>query len=164
MTSALTKKMLISSQVRTVIVQPATLCNLDCGYCYLPGRHRQTLIPVKVASRLADSIDDPAAEWPVEVVLHGGEPLTTPVAHMRPLLAPFEGSTLIGTRSTPHRPSSSGAGCGSFVASTGCSLTETAFNASTLTAAVFDNCKLAGVSFDGCDLRGADLRGNDLTA
>lgn len=90
MTSALMPGMMIGSQVRTLIVQPATLCNLNCGYCYLPGRHQQTLMPVKIAVRLADSINDLAAEWPVEVVWHGGEPLTTPVVHMRRLLAPFE--------------------------------------------------------------------------
>jgi uncharacterized protein len=81
---------MIGSQVRTLIVQPATLCNLDCGYCYLPGRKHQSLISAKVAARLAESIDELAAEWPVEVIWHGGEPLTTPVHHMRRILGPFE--------------------------------------------------------------------------
>jgi uncharacterized protein len=89
MTSAPAHSM-IGDQVRTLIVQPATLCNLDCGYCYLPTRTQQTLMPIKVASRLAESIDELPVERPVEVVWHGGEPLTTPVAHMRRLLAPFE--------------------------------------------------------------------------
>ena len=89
MTSALTEYM-IGDQVRTLVVQPATLCNLDCEYCYLTSRKQQSLMPVKLAIRLADSVEELAAEAPVEVVWHGGEPLTTPVPHMRRLLAPFE--------------------------------------------------------------------------
>ncbi|MCY1144118.1 radical SAM protein [Actinoplanes sp. Pm04-4] len=81
---------MIGEQFRTVIAQPATLCNLDCDYCYLPGRNRQTLMPAKVAERLASSIAQQPADVPVEVVWHGGEPLTTPLSHMVKLLAPFE--------------------------------------------------------------------------
>jgi uncharacterized protein len=80
----------IGTRFSTLIVQPATLCNLDCEYCYLPDRGRQLLMPVKVAQRLATSIAQQNSRFPVEVVWHGGEPLTTPLAHMRSLLAPFE--------------------------------------------------------------------------
>ena len=80
----------VGTRFSTLIVQPATLCNLDCAYCYLPGRQRQALMPVKVAQRLAVSIAEQNSRFPVEVVWHGGEPLTTPVSHMRALLGPFE--------------------------------------------------------------------------
>lgn len=80
----------IGTRFSTLILQPATLCNLDCAYCYLPGRHRQTLMPAMVAQRLAESIAEQNSRFPVEVVWHGGEPLTTPLPHMRSLLAPFE--------------------------------------------------------------------------
>ncbi|MEV6965702.1 cyclophane-forming radical SAM peptide maturase AmcB [Hamadaea sp. NPDC051192] len=81
---------MVGDRFRTVIAQPATLCNLDCGYCYLPDRKRQTLMPVKVAQRLAVSIAEQGSESAVELVWHGGEPLTTPVAHMRALLTELE--------------------------------------------------------------------------
>lgn len=81
---------MIATRFHTLIAQPATLCNLNCGYCYLPDRHRQRLMSVGVARRLAASIEEQDAAYPVEVVWHGGEPLTTPVGHMRALLAPFE--------------------------------------------------------------------------
>jgi uncharacterized protein len=80
----------IGAQFRTLIAQPATLCNLDCAYCYLPGRDRQQLMSARVAQRLAASIAEQDGAFPVEVVWHGGEPLTTPLPHMRTLLAPFE--------------------------------------------------------------------------
>jgi sulfatase maturation enzyme AslB (radical SAM superfamily) len=47
----------VDSRFQTLIVQPATLCNLDCTYCYLPSRGRQTLMTVKVAQQLALSIE-----------------------------------------------------------------------------------------------------------
>lgn len=80
----------VATQFSTLIVQPATLCNLDCAYCYLPGRHRQTLMSTKVARRLAASIAEQNSPSPVEVVWHGGEPCTTPLAHMTSLLSAFE--------------------------------------------------------------------------
>jgi uncharacterized protein len=81
---------MIRERFRTLIAQPATLCNLDCGYCYLPDRKQQTVMSAKVAQRLAASIEEQDSVHPVELVWHGGEPLTTPLSHMRSLLAPFE--------------------------------------------------------------------------
>ncbi len=81
---------MISDQFRTLIVQPTSLCNLDCAYCYLPDRRRESLMPVTVARSLAASIVEQDSPHPVEVVWHGGEPLATPVEHMLALLAAFE--------------------------------------------------------------------------
>ncbi|MBB5871723.1 uncharacterized protein F4553_005102 [Allocatelliglobosispora scoriae] len=86
----MTQPSLISPQFRTLITQPTTLCNLNCGYCYLPARDKQILMPVRVAQRLAESVVEQNGADVVEVVWHGGEPLTTPIAHMRNLLDPFE--------------------------------------------------------------------------
>ncbi|MGH3737174.1 MAG: cyclophane-forming radical SAM peptide maturase AmcB [Micromonosporaceae bacterium] len=81
---------LISPTFHTLIVQPTTLCNLDCAYCYLPDRKRQALMSPLVAEVCAASIHDQASAYPVDVVWHGGEPTATPIAHLRALLAPFE--------------------------------------------------------------------------
>ncbi len=59
-----------------VIMQPTTLCNLDCRYCYLPLRKVERRMPVAVASAVAA----PVAGWAADaerfsVVWHGGEPL-----------------------------------------------------------------------------------------
>lgn len=78
-----------------VVVQPTTLCNLNCDYCYLPGAVRRTrrLMPVPVARRVAadiaaqhDRLDVPR----VSISWHCGEPTTTPPEHMRALLDEFE--------------------------------------------------------------------------
>lgn len=87
---------MISSGFTLLIVQPTTLCNLDCGYCYLPDRKRQTLMSTRVAQRIAASIAEQDSDRPVEVVWHAGEPLATPLPLMRALLAPFEDLRLEG--------------------------------------------------------------------
>lgn len=80
----------IASTFHTLIVQPTTLCNLDCAYCYLPDRMRQRLMSVPVAAACAASILGQDSDHPVDVVWHGGEPTATPLGHFRDLLAPFE--------------------------------------------------------------------------
>jgi uncharacterized protein len=80
----------ISKTFNSLVVQPTTLCNLDCGYCYLPDRKRQRLMSVAVAARLAESIAEQQSATPVEVIWHAGEPLSTPTERFRALLAEFE--------------------------------------------------------------------------
>jgi uncharacterized protein len=73
-----------------VIMQPTTLCNLDCAYCYLPSRAHDRRMPVAVAEAVAASVNG----W-VErtgrfsVVWHGGEPTSAGRAHLARLMAPF---------------------------------------------------------------------------
>lgn len=57
----------------TVIMQPTTLCNLDCAYCYLPQRRESLRMPPVVADKVAAAV----SEWArrVEICWHGGEPL-----------------------------------------------------------------------------------------
>ena len=81
---------LISQRFSIVVVQPTTLCNLDCAYCYLPDRAMQRLMTPTVAARVADSIAAQGGTESVVVVWHCGEPLATPIGHFRELLAPFE--------------------------------------------------------------------------
>lgn len=81
---------MISELFHTLVVQPTTLCNLDCGYCYLPDRKRQRLMDVRVARALAASVAEQASTTPVDVVWHCGEPLATPLGQMGRLLAEFE--------------------------------------------------------------------------
>ncbi len=75
-----------------VIMQPTTLCNLDCGYCYLPHRAANRRMPVAVAQAVAASVNDWAARAErFSVVWHGGEPLAAGREHLAALMAPFHG-------------------------------------------------------------------------
>jgi uncharacterized protein len=75
-----------------VIMQPTTLCNLDCRYCYLPHRAANRRMPVEVARAVAASVNGWAASAPrFSVVWHGGEPLAAGREHLAALMAPFEG-------------------------------------------------------------------------
>ncbi|MBB1153539.1 cyclophane-forming radical SAM peptide maturase AmcB [Amycolatopsis dendrobii] len=78
----------LHDQPGTIVVQPTTLCPMDCTYCYLSERHlKQEMTPL-VAAAIADSI---GSSWgPVEVVWHGGEPLAVGVERFVELLTPFE--------------------------------------------------------------------------
>jgi uncharacterized protein len=72
-----------------VVMQPTTLCNLDCVYCYLPFRAADRRMPVSVAEAVAVSVNPWAAAARFSVVWHGGEPLAAGREHFAALLAPF---------------------------------------------------------------------------
>ncbi|WP_284706248.1 cyclophane-forming radical SAM peptide maturase AmcB [Micromonospora phytophila] len=72
-----------------VVMQPTTLCNLDCAYCYLPFRAADRRMSVSVAEAVAASVNPWAAAGRFSVVWHGGEPLAAGREHLAALLAPF---------------------------------------------------------------------------
>jgi sulfatase maturation enzyme AslB (radical SAM superfamily) len=79
------------SEPRTIVMQPTTFCNLDCGYCYLPDRQRKKDMSMRVATAVAASIPDSWSQvGAVEVVWHGGEPLAAGRRHLVELLEVFE--------------------------------------------------------------------------
>ncbi|ASW53074.1 cyclophane-forming radical SAM peptide maturase AmcB [Plantactinospora sp. KBS50] len=74
-----------------VVMQPITLCNLDCAYCYLPLRAADRRMPVSVAAAVAESVNQWATGDRFSVVWHGGEPLAAGRRHLAELFAPFAG-------------------------------------------------------------------------
>lgn len=81
----------LATRTATVIMQPTTACNLDCGYCYLPQRHSAHRMPLSVAAATAESVNgwcnpDP----PIEVYWHCGEPLVAGRKHLAALMATFD--------------------------------------------------------------------------
>ncbi|BCJ71947.1 radical SAM protein [Catellatospora sp. IY07-71] len=72
-----------------VVMQPTTLCNLDCVYCYLPLRAADRRMPVAVAEAVATDANAWAAGGRFSVVWHGGEPLAAGREHLTALMAPF---------------------------------------------------------------------------
>lgn len=75
-----------------VIMQPTTLCNLDCVYCYLPHRAARRPMSIDVARAVASVVNRWAEQAPrFSVVWHGGEPLTAGREHLAALMSPFRG-------------------------------------------------------------------------
>ncbi len=72
-----------------VVMQPTTLCNLDCRYCYLPLRAEDRRMPVEVAQAVARDVNRWAAQGRFSVVWHGGEPMAAGREHLAALMAPF---------------------------------------------------------------------------
>ncbi|MER7408076.1 cyclophane-forming radical SAM peptide maturase AmcB [Streptomyces sp. NPDC000070] len=79
----------LSPTAPLLFVQPTTLCNLDCSYCYLPGRTRARLMSFEVAEAVAEGVGAWAEHHPVDVLWHGGEPLTTGTGRFEELLRRF---------------------------------------------------------------------------
>ena len=64
-----------------LVLQPTPFCNIDCDYCYLPGRQskaRMSLATVRHAARRLR--EDGLLGDALTVVWHAGEPLAMPVA------------------------------------------------------------------------------------
>jgi uncharacterized protein len=75
-----------------VVMQPTTLCNLDCTYCYLPHRALDRRMSVEVAAAVAASVNPwAAADDRFSVVWHGGEPTAAGREYLAALMAPFTG-------------------------------------------------------------------------
>ncbi|WP_229877021.1 cyclophane-forming radical SAM peptide maturase AmcB [Streptomyces bluensis] len=72
-----------------MLMQPTTLCNLNCTYCYLPDRNVARRMSTEVAQRVAAGVREWSRQRPVAVVWHGGEPLAVGPAYFRALVEPF---------------------------------------------------------------------------
>jgi uncharacterized protein len=80
----------ISTLPTYVVMQPTTLCNLDCTYCYLPFRSADKRMPVAVAAAVAAAVNPWSRTGRFSVVWHGGEPLAAGREHFARLLSPFD--------------------------------------------------------------------------
>ena len=66
-------------KTRLLILQPTPFCNIDCDYCYLPGRDSRARMSLATIRRAAERLlDDDLVGERLTVVWHAGEPLTLP--------------------------------------------------------------------------------------
>ena len=80
----------------TVVVQPTSLCNIACTYCYLPHKAERHLLADDVLAAVVDAVRRWAADGhTVQILWHSGEPLTVGRARFRELLgAPWPPGTV----------------------------------------------------------------------
>lgn len=78
-------------KLNTVVLQPTSLCNLNCRYCYLPDRAKNRKMSPEITRRLASDLVRlvDAGQAPLQVVWHGGEPLATGYDHFARLIEPL---------------------------------------------------------------------------
>lgn len=80
----------IAPQASLVVLQPTTLCNLDCSYCYLPFRKKRLEMSLEVVEAVAASIALQPPGHVTEICWHGGEPLAIGPEKLAALMAPFD--------------------------------------------------------------------------
>ncbi|OLT26312.1 radical SAM protein [Nocardiopsis sp. CNR-923] len=82
--------MALGSRFRTLVLQPTALCNLNCEYCYIRASERKTRreMALPVVEALAASVAEQGES--VDLVWHGGEPLTVRPEHFSKMCDIFE--------------------------------------------------------------------------
>lgn len=78
----------IRFSVERMVMQPTSLCNLNCSYCYLSDRDKNRKMSAVVAERVAQGIAELGNA--VEIVWHGGEPLSCGINYFTKLMFPLE--------------------------------------------------------------------------
>ncbi len=65
--------------IRLLVIQPTSLCNLDCSYCYLPERQRRLLLEEDLLRPILQRVlESPFLGEGFTLLWHAGEPLTRP--------------------------------------------------------------------------------------
>jgi uncharacterized protein len=77
----------IANGFGTVVMQPTTLCNMNCSYCYLPDRRVSGFLKNEVAQSVANALLRQAK--PTNVLWHGGEPLAAGIKRFSTYLDHF---------------------------------------------------------------------------
>jgi uncharacterized protein len=66
-------------RTRLLVLQGTSFCNINCSYCYLPGRDVRSRMDMKTVSSAVDWVcRQRLAANPLTIVWHAGEPLTLP--------------------------------------------------------------------------------------
>src|SRR5579863_2965288 len=67
--------------IAVVVVQPTPFCNINCNYCYLPGRNNKATISADTLRTLFQKVFLSGwADEQITVIWHAGEPLVMPVS------------------------------------------------------------------------------------
>jgi uncharacterized protein len=68
--------MTVNSEGSLIIVQPTSFCNIDCKYCYVPGRNAKTRMSLETLESIFKGVlKSPTTRDVATFVYHAGEPL-----------------------------------------------------------------------------------------
>src|SRR5687767_15523578 len=81
---------MISKIFGSVVMQPTSVCNANCDYCYLQHRQEKNKMSLEVSRKVAEAVIRQGSEHSIEIVWHGGEPLATGISYFKQLLQPFQ--------------------------------------------------------------------------
>ena len=70
-------------KLNSVVMQATSLCNMNCTYCYLPGRNENNVMPSALALKIADDLGHLNLHEPIRIVWHSGEPLAAGVQALK---------------------------------------------------------------------------------
>lgn len=73
----------------SVVLQPTSLCNLNCKYCYLADRDKNLKMMPVVIEKVVDAIK--ACGHPFRITWHGGEPMSSGLEYFESLIRPMRG-------------------------------------------------------------------------
>ena len=74
--------MLTLGPIGLVVLQSTGFCNIDCSYCYLPGRAVKQTMDLGTVRELSQLIfDKTLLNRELDIVWHAGEPLTLPPSY-----------------------------------------------------------------------------------
>jgi uncharacterized protein len=82
----------VAPRIQLLVVQPTPFCNIDCRYCYLPGRTSKAVVAEETLRNLFAQVF--ATGWAAEglsVVWHAGEPMVLPIEFYRNAFALIDG-------------------------------------------------------------------------
>jgi uncharacterized protein len=72
----------VPAPLELLILQPTPFCNIDCTYCYLPGRSTKGRMSDKViAAACRRAVEAGIVGSRLSVVWHAGEPLVLPISY-----------------------------------------------------------------------------------
>jgi uncharacterized protein len=73
-----------------LVIQPTSLCNLDCSYCYVPDRLNPRRVPVSLLEKLFHAVQSSELareQTDLDILWHAGEPLAAGIDFFRQALA-----------------------------------------------------------------------------
>src|SRR4051812_31053470 len=93
----------VTVRTELAIIQPTPFCNINCRYCYLPGRTLNKRISPRTLERISQRLfESPFVRDELTIVWHAGEPLVLPVDFYREAHDILQRWNVSGVRITFH--------------------------------------------------------------